>query len=657
MEPTKSPNTPTGKMEPGGFRHAIDLPLCSAGAYPLISAKFVDRVSALRHTDRHLPSRLQETTVRNDCQEPELASPTLPERDATDAPCPPAFWMAEGELMLQQLAHEARAARAEARQAELARILQQARDGNAAPLIAWLTTYRQQSATAHQAEPHASTSSLGQNQGREADARPPCAAIAGRSEGPMPSKSAEQSCELPSWEPVRQASLERLHARMRATQVAPPIAQPADRRSGETVPRVRVDGPTSNQPHSKSKRLDTAQLPADSVNSGIAKSGARPPSADQRPAAKPGAGKYSPGKRQNANGRSIEQKQRSPSKPSATPLRRPATLSPSSSSPSSVPNEARVAGAPSIACRQGSRVRSVVASAVAHLLLLIGLALVSLRMPQQDAGLSLSSATSASAETAFELSQPIELESPDEPSAAEVFQPQVEAAHEWMQQSISPVGPTAVPSLPPAATSLSSALASAAQAAVGATSSHSDASFFGAAAGGNCFCYVIDFSGSMRGGPWEAARAELLNSLATLQPHQRFYVILFHRELLELPAVGQSEPAEFPLYATAENLEHTRRWLLSLEVGASGREPSAAITEAIAKEPDAIYLLTDGVTAVKNVAEKILAANRVDDALFGEGLRTTIHTIAYYSLEGQALLQQIAAENQGQFLYVPRPTR
>ena len=62
------------------------------------------------------------------------------------------------------------------------------------------------------------------------------------------------------------------------------------------------------------------------------------------------------------------------------------------------------------------------------------------------------------------------------------------------------------------------------------------------------------------------------------------------------------------------------------------------------------------MTSVKDVAESVRASNTISDLILGEQIRVPIHAIAYYSLKGQALLKQIAAENKGQFIYVPDPS-
>lgn len=175
--------------------------------------------------------------------------------------------------------------------------------------------------------------------------------------------------------------------------------------------------------------------------------------------------------------------------------------------------------------------------------------------------------------------------------------------------------------------------------------------FFGVGAGGNYFCYVVDSSGSMRGGAWESAKVELLRSLTTLSPTQRFYIIFFAREVSAIPEPGQREPAAHGLYATPDNIDHARRWIETIKLDRGG-PPNEALGLAIDRQPDAIYLLTDGVTKV-DVCGFLREHNRSYDIVSGQQVRVPIHPIAYYSLDGQKLLKQLALENEGQFHYVP----
>lgn len=179
--------------------------------------------------------------------------------------------------------------------------------------------------------------------------------------------------------------------------------------------------------------------------------------------------------------------------------------------------------------------------------------------------------------------------------------------------------------------------------------------FFGVGTGGNYFCYVVDRSGSMRGGAWESAKAELIRSLKSLKPTQKFYIVFFADEFEALPEPGSDQPAATGLYATVENIEHTRRWIASVQLNRGG-PPNEALAWAIEREPDAIYLLTDGVTKV-DVCGFLRKSNRIEDVVSGSQVRVPIHAIAYFSLDGQQLMRQLAKENQGQFIYVPKPKK
>lgn len=297
--------------------------------------------------------------------------------------------------------------------------------------------------------------------------------------------------------------------------------------------------------------------------------------------------------------------------------------------------------------------RGVVASLAAHGLLVFLLAWITLRVPSPPVSLGLEASPVEWTPEAMEISQPMELSQPDVAAENNMSGAPFDLS-ETLSDVANGVG-AALGALPaPATSSLPSGNMLAASSSASKLM-QSNATFYGAAASGNCFCYIIDGSGSMRNGPWDAAKLELLKSLATLKEKQRFYIIFFNRELSAIPLPGEQTPAPAALYATPDNLTHTRRWLDTLRID-RGAPPNDALELAISKEPDAIYLLTDGVTSV-DVPKFLRDSNRITDLIFGEQVRVPIHTIAFYSLDGQAMLKQIAAENEGQFIYVPNPLR
>lgn len=302
-----------------------------------------------------------------------------------------------------------------------------------------------------------------------------------------------------------------------------------------------------------------------------------------------------------------------------------------------------------------ARVGGAIASAMAHLLIIFLLALVTLQVPGPPAGMSFQAVSPDLPNQAVEVSQAISAEAPPDSESMDPVETDLDPATDLAETIHSSVQGI-LPAGPPASAAVTS-FSGAAQSISAVDPGNASASFYGAAASGNCFCYVIDISGSMRGGPWEAARAELFRSLASFNAKQRFYIVVFKGEIDAIPMPGEREPAVHALYATPENLEHARRWILGLQVGGSGASPKEALGFALEKEPDAIYLLTDGVTRVKDVPEFVRQKNRVYDLIHGAQAKVPIHTIAFYSLAGQQLLRQLAAENGGQFIYVPEPAR
>jgi hypothetical protein len=302
-----------------------------------------------------------------------------------------------------------------------------------------------------------------------------------------------------------------------------------------------------------------------------------------------------------------------------------------------------------------ARFRGMLVSLLAHLVLVVLLALMTLKLPSPPASLAFQSSSVETSVEVVELVEPVESREPAE-STELPSMPEISEVADSFAAVRSDLGDSLAEVNLPSATGASAAAGLAAAASVASAAPTSvNSSFFGAAASGNCFCYVIDGSGSMRGGAWEAAKLELWKSLAGLEAKQRFYIIFFNRELAAIPQLGSIEPADRALYATQENLDHARRWIDSIQLGIGG-PPNDALELAIAKEPDAIYLLTDGVTTV-DVAKFLRSKNRVEDIFNGSLVRSPIHCIAFYSLEGQSLLRQIADENRGQFIHVPDPSK
>jgi len=182
------------------------------------------------------------------------------------------------------------------------------------------------------------------------------------------------------------------------------------------------------------------------------------------------------------------------------------------------------------------------------------------------------------------------------------------------------------------------------------------AEFFGAKATGNTFVYVVDSSPSMRrDGAFEKAKNEMMRSLTSMKPKQRYFISFFGKEID--PMTSKSGTVEkFPVYAKPENISQTIDWMRQVQVQKDGWPPNEALAQAIAMQPDGIFLLFDGDTKV-DVAKFLRQENRTDDILSAGAPKVAIHVIHFFQDEFQKQMKQVAEENGGTYRFVPRPER
>ena len=182
------------------------------------------------------------------------------------------------------------------------------------------------------------------------------------------------------------------------------------------------------------------------------------------------------------------------------------------------------------------------------------------------------------------------------------------------------------------------------------------AEFFGAKATGNTFVYVVDSSPSMRrDGAFEKAKNEMMRSLTSMKPKQRYFISFFGKEID--PMTSKSGTVEkFPVYAKPENISQTIDWMRQVQVQKDGWPPNEALAQAIAMQPDGIFLLFDGDTKV-DVAKFLRRENRTDDILSAGAPKVAIHVIHFFQDEFQKQMKQVAEENGGTYRFVPRPER
>ncbi len=162
---------------------------------------------------------------------------------------------------------------------------------------------------------------------------------------------------------------------------------------------------------------------------------------------------------------------------------------------------------------------------------------------------------------------------------------------------------------------------------------------FGLVGRGSRFVYVFDRSLSMQGAPLAAAKRELLASLKQLEPTHQFQIVFYN----ERPRVMQSPQL---LFADENGLAQAQSFVNSM-TAAGGTDHLQALQLALRLRPDVIFLLTDA-------EEPPLTSRQLDD-IRRDNAATNINVIEFKSGPNpgkRGFLQQLAAQNRGQYKYV-----
>jgi hypothetical protein len=165
------------------------------------------------------------------------------------------------------------------------------------------------------------------------------------------------------------------------------------------------------------------------------------------------------------------------------------------------------------------------------------------------------------------------------------------------------------------------------------------AGFFGLEARGKRFVYIVDASGSMRGDRFQRACAELMRSVSELSDDQGFYVFFFNSATFPLffPATAQG-----PVPATAENKHRLMQWI-GHAVADGSTYPKTALFTALAMQPDAIFVLSDGKFPERTV-RRVTAENESG---------VVIHSIGFGGQAAEEVLKPLAEQNGGHYKFVP----
>ncbi|MFK7961129.1 MAG: VWA domain-containing protein [Phycisphaerales bacterium] len=164
-------------------------------------------------------------------------------------------------------------------------------------------------------------------------------------------------------------------------------------------------------------------------------------------------------------------------------------------------------------------------------------------------------------------------------------------------------------------------------------------SFFGIRSTGNRFAYIVDRSGSMnQDRRWTVARDELLRSIRALPAEARVHVVLF--------SLGSFRPPfqEDWLPARRSSVRRLEDWL-STQAPNGGTEPADAFDTVfdLKDRPDVIFFLTDGEIP-QGIPDQVLELNE-------RGRPVVINTIAFGDPSSQVMLQRIAQESGGKYIY------
>lgn len=181
--------------------------------------------------------------------------------------------------------------------------------------------------------------------------------------------------------------------------------------------------------------------------------------------------------------------------------------------------------------------------------------------------------------------------------------------------------------------------------------------FFGTAAEGTKFIYIVDSSGSMeepargeRGVTrWTRAISELNKSLSKLKPHQSFYIYFFSDETVRLYETDPRRTGRMGIAArglqpaTTATKSKAQKWIRTILPGGM-TNPEMALQHALSLQPDAIFLLTDG--EFEDADELMARINKHNIH------KVVIHTIAFDNDAGGGVLQEIAKQNGGTYRFV-----
>lgn len=170
--------------------------------------------------------------------------------------------------------------------------------------------------------------------------------------------------------------------------------------------------------------------------------------------------------------------------------------------------------------------------------------------------------------------------------------------------------------------------------------------FFGVEGEGFKFVYVLDRSGSMGGSgrnPLEAAKAELITSLESLERVHQFQIIFYNENPVVFNPAGTPGALAF---ADDRTRSRARQFIASI-MADGGTRHEAALMMAINLQPDVIFFLTDADDPKLSAAQlerirRRAAGITINTVEFGLGPKSGDTTF----------LEKLARQNGGNYGYI-----
>ena len=162
-------------------------------------------------------------------------------------------------------------------------------------------------------------------------------------------------------------------------------------------------------------------------------------------------------------------------------------------------------------------------------------------------------------------------------------------------------------------------------------------SFFGTRGKGRRFIFIIDKSGSMQSGRFQAAKSELVKTLRKLPAGTQFKIYFFNHQAEPMPGRGL-------LIASPQSIAWAEKWIQTRH-SSGGTDPSQALKWTFKLKPDTIWLLTDGEFAHDETIMEQLARDNSNKS-------TRINTLAFHVRTGELALRKIAQAHGGAYRFV-----